>query len=67
MELGKTESGSMKPAEILKETLKVLGGIWVPMGMKKEIADPIGGAISNIEICINMMEAEKHEREPDAE
>lgn len=67
MELGKTEGGSMKPAEILKETLKVLGGIWVPMGMKKEIADPIGGAISNIEICINMMEAEKHEREPDAE
>ena len=67
MELGKTESGSMKPAEILKETLKVLGGIWVPMGMKQEIADPIGGAISNIEICINMMEAEKHEREPDAE
>ena len=67
MELGKTESGSMKPAEILKETLKVLGGIWVPMGMKTEIADPIGGAISNIEICINMMEAEKHEREPDAE
>lgn len=67
MELGAKESGSMTPAEILTETLKLLGGIWVPMGMKREIADPIGGAISNIEICINMMEAEKHEREPDAE
>lgn len=67
MELAKKSSTEMTPAEILRETLKVLGGIWVPMGMKKEIADPIGGAISNIEICINMMEAEKHEREPDAE
>lgn len=67
MELGKMDSGSMEPVEILKETIRVLGGIWVPMGMKKEIADPIGGAICNLEICINRMEAEKNEREPDAE
>lgn len=67
MELARRNSGEMTPAEILTETIRLLGGIWVPMGMKKEIADPIDGAISNLQICITMMEAEKDEREPDAE
>jgi hypothetical protein len=67
MELAKKSSAEMKPAEILRETLKVLGGIWVPMGMKREIADPIGGAIGNIEVCIRMLEGEKNDGKADAE
>lgn len=67
MELAKKSSTEMTPAEILTETIKLLGGIWVPMGMKKEIADPIGGAIGNIEVCIRMLEGEKNDGKADAE
>lgn len=67
MELAKKSSAEMTPAEILTETIKLLGGIWVPMGMKKEIADPIGGAIGNIEVCIRMLEGEKDDGKADAE
>jgi hypothetical protein len=54
--------------QVLEITIDILGAISVPMSMKEQIADPIGGAMSNLQMCLNAMtEAEENGRKADTE
>ena len=54
--------------QALEITIDILGAISVPMSMKEQIADPIGGAMNNLQMCLNAMtEAEENGRKADTE
>lgn len=54
--------------QVLEITIDILGAVSVPMSMKEQIADPIGGAMSNLRMCLNAMtEAEENGRKADTE
>ena len=53
------ENRQMTKEEVLQETIDVLCGIRVPISEQKSIADPIMGAIHNLLIVQQMIEAEK--------
>ena len=50
------DDGKMSVKDALIATREVLGGISVPMVLKKQIADKIDVAIENISVCINAIE-----------
>ncbi len=53
------EKKTLSTLEVLKITRELLLGIRVPMGLYKEIGEPILGAANNLFLCINGMEAAK--------
>lgn len=53
------EKKTLSTLEVLKITRELLLGIPVPMGLYKEIGEPILGAANNLFLCINGMEAAK--------
>ncbi len=61
----------MNKEQVIQATIGVLSEISVPVRLKKQIADPIDGAINNLAIVLQMFQAEKeanekHQEEPEA-
>ena len=51
--------GQMNKEQAIQATIGVLSEISVPVRLKAQIADPIDGAINNLAIVLQMIDAEK--------
>lgn len=51
--------GQMNKEQVIQVTIGVLSEISVPVRLKAQIADPIDGAINNLAIVLQMIQAEK--------
>lgn len=47
--------------EVLKETIRILNDICVPVGLTMQITVPVSNAISNLNECIKAIETGKEE------
>lgn len=54
--------GKMTIKQVLEETIRIMGGINVPVMLKEQIADPLANAISNLALCVNAIDAAKGKR-----
>lgn len=57
----------MNKEQVIEATIGVLGEISVPIRLKKEITEPIEGAINNLVIVLSMIRAEAEANAADAE
>ena len=54
----------MTVRQVLEETMKIIGGINVPVALKEQIADPLDLARKNLALCVDAIErSERDERE----
>lgn len=55
--------GKMTIKQVLEETIRIMGGINVPVMLKEQIADPLSNAIANLALCVNAIDAADAKRE----
>lgn len=55
--------GKMTIKQVLEETIRIMGGINVPVMLKEQIADPLANAIANLALCVNAIDAADAKRE----
>ena len=53
------EPMEMNKEQVIEETIKVLANISVPVALKRQILEPIEGAINNLAVVLQMIKAEK--------
>ena len=49
----------MTKEEVINETISIMNGIRVPVGLLREIGEPLSGCIRNLVIVMQMIDAEK--------
>ena len=53
------ENQMMTKEQVIEATIATLSNLRVPVGMKRDLADPIEGCMNNLVIVLQMIEAEK--------
>lgn len=59
------KTNQLTTEQVIQETVRILGGIPVPVAMFEEIGQPIRGCMQNLVLVLQMMDAEKKAEEDD--